>query len=457
MNNKVTDSLSSPIENILNKFKIFSENGFASEPNWLKTIRENSLKSFQKLGFPSQKNEEWRYTNINSITKLNFETSSNKEFLNYSKQSIYKYIISDSYYLVFVNGKYLQNLSNPPKEEGVIVNSIKDAIKLFPSEVENYFSKNIDLEANSFAALNTSLFDSGVFIKIKENVILSKPIELIYISQNQENIPQLISPRNIIVIKNNASLDFVEQFVTNNSNKNLTNIFTEIYLDENSICNYLKIQNEVDENYHIANISVSQKTSSKFFSFAFSAGSSISRNQMALKLFGENSDTNMNGLYISTAKQLIDNHTFIEHTQPNCTSREVFKGILYDNSHSVFNGKVYVHSAAQKTDSKQTNNNLLLSDNATIDTKPQLEIFADDVKCTHGGTVGGIDANALFYLKSRGISPKSAEALFALGFASAVTETIENLNLRRFVDNLVVSKLEKCHGNISLPIIAHYH
>ncbi len=454
--NQELDLKTSLTEKIKLQFKKFSENGVVSEPNWLKEYRNLGCTNFEKLGFPTQSDEEWKYTNISPVIKSEFNlTGLKSDSINLSKSDFSKYIISNSYTFVFVNGQFVSSLSVVPNEEGIEVASIKEIIKTNPEILEKYIGKVIELENNSFASLNSTFFTDGIFIQVNESKKLSKPIEILYLSVNENNSPRMTHPRNCIIVKKNGMLDFTEHYVSLNSNKNLTNVVTELFLEENTKCNHIKIQNEVNKAFHFGNTAISQKATSEFFTFSFSLGGLISRNQIILNLDGEKSNSNMNGLYISTSNQLHDNHTLINHKTPKCNSRELYKGILYDESKSVFNGKVYVHSIAQKTDSKQTNKNLLLSENATIDTKPQLEIFADDVKCTHGGTVGGIDVNSLFYMKSRGISIKSAEALIALGFASEVTETIENLDLRKYVDTLIVDRLEKSYGNISLPIIAH--
>lgn len=444
----------SPNLNFENIFSAISQNGLSKEPSWLIEFRKKSLANFSTLGFPTMENEEWKYTNISAISKTEYKLPETFPH-NLSVAKIKEYLISNSYYLVFLNGKFISELSSFPQESGVKIFTISEGLKNNPDLVSTYLTKLIETEKNSLVSLNSALFNDGIFIELAENTKLLKPIEIIYLTQNEDCIPRIISPRSCVVVGKNAQLDIVEQHVSLNSNNNFTNVVTEIFVEENAKCEYIKIQNEASEGFHIGNVAVSQKTSSDFFSFAFTLGCKISRNQIKFSLLGEKSNSNMNGLYISTNNQLHDNHTLIEHIEPECMSREFFKGIVYDEAKAVFNGKVYVHSIAQKTDSKQTNKNLLLSENATVDTKPQLEIFADDVKCTHGGTVGGIDANSLFYLKSRGVSQKSAEALFALGFASEVTETIENATIRKYVDNLVVKRLEKAHGGILLPYIVH--
>ncbi len=442
----------------IGEFQSFEKNGASQLPSWIHEIRKSALNVFTERGFPTTKEENWKYTNVNSIAKGMFTYASNKLVTKIDAEIIESFFPEgkDHHRIVFVNGhlsKEHSKLQNLPKE--VVVRNLIEATKTHGGIIQQHLSRYVDYRNNSFAAMNTAFLNDGVFMYIPKNIEVKGPIYCLFISTQFENDQLAAHLRNLIIVEEDAKVKVSFVYRSVYDHKNLTNAVTEIVVKERANFEAVKIQQESDSAFHVENLRVHQHESSIVNVFSLALGSILARNDMSIILDGKEADCNLNGLYITTDNQVIDHHTFMHHIHPNCPSHELFKGILHGNSRAVFNGKVYVEPEAQKTDSKQTNRNLLLSDTATVDTKPELEIFADDVKCTHGAAVGGLNPTYAFYLKSRGISEENTRAMLTVGFAAEVTGKIVDQELRHYVDVLVVEHLRNKLGNTGLPDIVH--
>jgi Fe-S cluster assembly protein SufD len=438
------------------QFKAFEQNGASKSPTWVNDVRKNALIEFTNRGFPTTKQEDWKYTNIAPIAKASFQYSAHSAKI--SSNDIKKYLVDgiDQYVIAFVNGHFSKEhsqLNDLPKN--VVVKNLIDAYAAHGDTIQQHLAKYVKFEKNSFSALNAAFLNDGAFVHIPAKTEIEKSIHLLFISTNSGSGQFASHIRNLIVVEEEAKVSFVHSFYSVGDHQNLTNAVTEIVARKNSTVELVKVQNESESAYHVENLQVHQYEKSNVQVFSLALGGAISRNDLSVIIDGEAAECNLNGLYIVSGQQVIDHHTFMHHIHPNCPSHELFKGILNGNGRAVFNGKVYVNPEAQKTDSKQTNRNLILSDTAVVDTKPELEIFADDVKCTHGAAVGGLNDSHAFYLKSRGITKELSKTILTVGFAAEVTEKIRSQALRRQVDLLVVNNLKLKLGSSNLPDIVH--
>jgi Fe-S cluster assembly protein SufD len=339
--------------------------------------------------------------------------------------------------MVFVNGAFAEDLSSfAGLPDGVRVSSLARAIKSGSELAEHNLGTIARFDQHAFTALNTAFISDGALVELAPNAVIDKPIHLLFVSDGDG----VSHPRNLIVAGRHSQAVFVESYVSLRDGEYFTNAVTEMVLGDGSHIDHYKIQRESETAFHVGTVQVREARDSQLHSFSFATGGSLARTNIYTSLDGDAATCTLNGLYLTDGTQHIDNQTSIEHIAPNCPSHEVYKGVLDGRSHGVFNGKVYVHPEAQKTDGKQSNNNLLLSPSARVDTKPQLEIFADDVKCTHGATVGRLDEVAMFYLNSRGIGRDTARTLLTYAFAADVLETIELEPLRRELEKLVLAR-----------------
>ncbi len=449
---------SQEIEKYLSDFRAFENNGAAHDPAWLKTFRHAAIGKFSELGFPTVKQEDWRFTNILPLTRTHFRRAPVAGLLSVRLEQINKHIVDgcSKSVLVFINGHFnkgLSNISVLPKE--IVIGGLADSVDVHGDLIRQHLGKHLPLQSHPFAALNSAFIHDGAFVFVPEGTNVESSIQLLFVSFAQGDSHAVSYPRNLVIADKKASATFIESYVSLSEDVYFTNTVTEIFVEKESAVDYVKIQRESEKAFHVGTMQVEQGSQSRFTAFSLALGAAIARNDINIAINGEQCETMLDGLYLPANDQLVDHHTFIDHTQPNCSSREIFKGIITGNSRSVFNGKIFVRKEAQKTDSKQTNRNLLLSDKATVDTKPQLEIFADDVKCTHGATVGGLDAASFFYVKSRGISEEAARALLTVGFAGEVTNYINNEALRKHVDTLVIERLQEKVVKTALPEIVH--
>ncbi|MFI5144341.1 MAG: Fe-S cluster assembly protein SufD [Ignavibacteria bacterium] len=407
----------------------------------LQKIRSEAIETFGLLDFPSVKNEEWIYTNISPILKYGFTPyDANGNFKLTDKISEYSVKGMDEITIVLYNGIFQNNI--PVKHSlpaGVILSSFKNAIENNPDILEKHFGKYVKQE-NGFISLNTAFADDGVFIYIPDNVVLLKPIHIININGGRKEI--LSQPRNIIISGKNSSATVIESYNSLDNETGFTNVITELFAGEGSNINFYKFQNENDKSFHISRVQAEQKKSSVFTIYTVTTGGSLVRNDVNTLLNDEGCETHLFGLYLTDGSQHVDNHTLIDHAKPHCMSNELYKGVLNHKSHGVFNGKVYVRPDAQKTNAYQSNKNILLTKEASVDTKPQLEIYADDVRCTHGATVGQLDDESVFYFRSRGIPKDEAVKLLINAFANDIFENMENEPLREHIGKMIFNKLK---------------
>lgn len=412
-------------------------------PDWLAARRRIARARLASYGFPTQKNEEYRYTNLTPILEANFPVAEGHTEHGVRADRLAEYRFDTSWPLaVFVNGRFapeLSELNGIP--DGVEFLDLATALRERPELVEPHMGRlaGIDDQANAFTAVNTALMTEGAVIHVAKEMEADRPIHLLFVT-DAAAARQATHPRILVVAESNSRLNVIESWIGLDEIPYFTNSVTEVMVGDGATVNHIKVQRESHEAFHIGTIDATQGRDSHFLSFSFAIGAALSRTNVHTVLAGTGCGATLNGLYMVDGRQHVDHQTRIEHAEPNCFSREVYKGILDDESHAVFNGQVYVRPIAQQTDGKQENNNLLLSERAHVDTKPQLEIFADDVKCTHGATVGQIDETALFYMKSRGLSATVARQLLTYAFAADVLETIELEPVRDRLEELALGR-----------------
>jgi Fe-S cluster assembly protein SufD len=394
-------------------------------PEAVQMQRRAAFDRFATLGFPTTRNEDWHFTSVSPIVDEDFVLlASRSGDVRRKELNAFKFGTTDWHTIVFVNGRFEPGLSDlRALEPGLTIHDLRSTWTEAP-EIAARIGTIVDWQNHSFTALNSALRSDGSVVRVARNATVQRPIHLLFVT-DANAAKGMMHPRNLIIVGRNASATVIESYVSTTDAMYLTNAVTEVSIEDGATLRHYKIQREGRRAFHVGTIEAQQARDSHFISFSFAAGAALSRTNVYTTLGGEGCGTTLNGLYLLDGEQHCDHQTQVIHAQPNCFSRELYKGILDGRSHGVFNGKVYVHPIAQKTDGKQTNNTLLLSSTAHIDTKPQLEIFADDVKCTHGATVGQIDRTALFYLESRGINAAQARRLLTYAFAADVLETIE--------------------------------
>ncbi len=392
---------------------------------WLKRIRKGALSRFSDLGFPTTRQEEWRFTNVAPVSRISFRPGpGQREGL--TRQELGKLPFADlgCPRAVFLNGHFSSRLSSleslPP---GVKVESISRLVKEDASRIQPHLAQYALYEAHGLIALNTAFISDGAFIWIAPGVILEQPIQVLFLSFSDRQ-PTISHPRLLVLAEANSEACLVESYLGLGESTRFTNPVAEIILGENAVLDHYKVQLEGKDTFHIGALQAHQARNSTLTTHSVTLGGDIIRNEINVVLDGEGAESTLNGLFLAKSEQHVDNHTQLNHTQPHCSSRELYKGILAGKSRGVFHGRIHVYKGAQRTDAKQTNNNLLLSDQALIQTKPQLEIYADDVKCTHGATIGQLDKDSLFYLRSRGMSEEVARNLLIHAFASEVIERV---------------------------------
>jgi Fe-S cluster assembly protein SufD len=419
-------------------------------PEWLQSLRAKGMARFEALGFPTTKNEDWHFTSVAPISERIFRAAMTSKAGVSSEGSTagmvaradlrrFTFDQPEWHTLVFVNGEFSEDLSSyAGLGEKVRVSSLAKAIRSDIGRPERHLGKIAAFDNHAFTALNTAFIRDGAFIELQADAVVDQPIHLIFVSEGRGE--SVSHPRNLIVAAPNSRASIIESYICVRDTPYFTNAVTEISLGDGARLDHYKLQRESEKSFHVGTTQVRQARDSQLHSFSFAVGGSLARTNIYTSLDGNAATCTLNGLYLTDGVQHIDNQTSIEHIAPNCPSHEVYKGVLDGHSHGVFNGKVYVHPEAQKTDGKQSNNNLLLSPNARVDTKPQLEIFADDVKCTHGATVGRLDEVAMFYLNSRGIGPELARMLLTYAFAADVLETIELDALKKGLEGMVLAR-----------------
>ncbi|MDB4890890.1 MAG: FeS assembly protein SufD [Gemmatimonadetes bacterium] len=428
------------IDPYLQSFESFSANGGAAAPQSVRSLRLSGITRFETLGFPTTRNEDWHFTSVAPIAEGRFAPLT-KATGEVTAAQIAPFVIAPQWHtLVFVNGRFDAKLSGGNAlPAGIRVLPFARAYEELPAVVEQYLGKIAAFDAHTFTALNTAFINDGAVVQVEANAEITQPIHLLFVS-DASAAQGSAQPRNLIVLERGAKATVIESYAGVAEGRYFTNTVTEASIGDGATLTHLKLQRESAQAYHVGTLDVRQARDSHLFSFSFATGALLSRSNIYTELRGAGCGATLNGLYLGDGDQHIDHQTRIEHVEPNCYSRELYKGILDGAAHGVFNGKVYVHPEAQKTDGKQTNNTLLLSEKAQIDTKPQLEIFADDVKCTHGATVGRLDETSLFYMKSRGINARTARELLTYAFAADVLETIELAEVREGLESATLRR-----------------
>ncbi len=432
-------------ELFINNFKTFESELNGNAKGHFHDIRKKAISSFESMGIPSAKNEEYKYTNLGKALKSKFDFSHPSEAGNLAEEAITKHLIPnlEANVLVFINGKYSSEASNiiSPSDE-IQIMTLQEAFKEGNAEVEAHFAKHADYKKDAYVALNTGFSLDGLFVHVPKNKIVEKPVALYFINDATKG-QTYNQPRNLFIAGENSHVSFIETFKTEGDAESFSNAVTEIVVNRSAHVTYHKIQNDLNTTYHVGATQVWQDHQSNFSAYTITLNGGIIRNNMNIVQDGEGCETHMYGLYLIDGKTHVDNHTAVDHRQPNSFSNELYKGILEEKSRGVFNGKVYVRQAAQKTNAFQSNKNILLSDNATVNTKPQLEIWADDVKCSHGCTTGQLDKDALFYLQARGLCKTSARALLLYAFAMDVMESLKLEPLKAYLEEIISDRLHK--------------
>ena len=442
----MSESVPNEINSYLVDFARLEDASKAKTPSWLQQHRQSGVAQFAELGFPTPKVEEWKYTDVAPIARTDFSPAQYElNGLQVSQLSELTFGNLNCPRLVFVNGFYsseLSSIQDLPKE--VQVRSLAEVLEEDPALVEPYLARHAKCEQHAFVSLNTAFIQDGAFVCVPPGVALSEPIHLLYLSTAGEK-PVVAHPRNLIVIGQDSQAAVLESYVGLQNRTYFTNLVTEIVAGENSVVDHYKLHQESKKAYHISTLQLHQERGSSLRTFNVTLGGLLTRNEVNAVLDGEGCECALDGLYLLSDSQHVDNHTRLEHAKPHCDSREIYKGILDGKSSGVFHGRIVVQPGAQKTDSKQTNNNLLLSDDALVNSKPQLEIYANDVKCTHGATIGQLDEDALFYLRCRGIDSKTARSLLIYAFASEVVNRIKVDSVRIELDDYLFDWLPRGH------------
>ncbi len=426
----------------LEKFERFEKE--VAQPAWIFPLRKAGIAQFADLGFPTVQHEDWRFTNVASIAKLPFKPIFQAPKNGISREALGNFTFGKlpAHRMVFVNGHYIAGFSSasPPAPEVVAV-SLASALARDSGLLEKHLGRYAQTGHNAFTALNTAFFLDGAFIHVPEGKVVETPIHLLFITTATES-GATSHPRNLILADKASRLTVLESYVSTADAACFTNAVTEVVLGEGAVVEHAKFQDESLSAFHMAALHAHLGRSCNFVSHSIAAGARLSRNNIRTALAGEGVECVLNGLYLTQGDQLADHHMIVEHAQPHCNSHEYFNGILDGRSKGVFHGRILVRQPAQKTDAKQTNKNLLLSEEATADTKPQLEIYADDVKCTHGATVGQLNEESIFYLRARGIGEQTARRMLIHAFAGEIIERIRHAPAREELDQRVWARLE---------------
>jgi Fe-S cluster assembly protein SufD len=434
-------------ENYFSAFERLAKTRAERDPAWLANLRAKAGERFEALDFPTTRAEEWKYTNVAPLLKTPFQQVFELDLQSLTTESLAPFTFTETRQsqLVFVNGLFaaqLSDLSALPSD--VTVCNLSQVPAAAANIVRDHLATQADHHDEIFTALNTAVLGDGAFVYISAGKAVETPIHLLFLSTAKES-SSVAHPRVLIVAGEGAIATVIESYAALDESVYFTNAVTEVFTAPGAVLTHYRLQQESERAFHIATTQVAQERGSNYSSYTISLGGELVRHSLNVELNGENSETTLDGLYVVTGKQHVDNHTTIDHAQPHCTSHQVYKGILDDQARAVFSGKVFVRPGALLTDAQQLNKNLLLSANAHVDTKPQLEIFADDVKCSHGATVGQLEEEELFYLTTRGLTPERARALLTYGFAEDIISKIKVPSVHAQLDQAV---LEKLHQNL---------
>jgi len=432
------------VERLVQAHRAFAANGASGAPAWLKELRDGAIASFDALGFPTTKQEAWRFTSVAALTETAFELAHPASRIPQLAE-IQPFLLGDGPRLVFVDGFLVRSLSTP-LSDGVRLDGLAQALIDTPDLVRQHLGKYAAFTDRPFAALNTAFVRDGAFVHVPAKVTALEPIQLLFLATTPtatDGARHVAHPRNLIVLEREARATVVETYATLGAGDGVywTNAVTEVVAADGARADCYRVQRESDRAYHVAVTDVHQGRDTTVNVHVVSFGAALARHDLRGTLAGPGGYLILNGLYLLAGEQHADHHTAIDHAAPHCESHEYFNGVLDGRSRGIFNGRIIVRPGAQKTDSKQTNNNLLLSRDAHADSQPQLEIYADDVKCTHGSTVGPLDPKAMFYLESRGIDEAAARRLMTYGFAAEILNRMDVAPLREQLDGIVRARL----------------
>lgn len=425
------------IETYLDSFTKFEKQVTGRDLPWLRKLRAEAFARFCETGFPTTHDEDWRFTNVSPIARTEFSLAQ-RGATKLSPADLRAWRVGEvAAQLVFINGEFARELSTFGKAPaGVEISSLKEQIRNSSQTLEAHLGRYLDITRDPFCALNTAFLDDGAYVHLRRGKVLEAPIHLLFVS-TASTAPTMTHPRNLLVFEDESQATVIEEYVSLGGSTDFCNSTTELVAGENATVSHYMIEREHREAFNISTLRIQQGRTANIASHSLLLGGGLVRNNVHPVLAGEGGECLINGLFVGNGRQHLDNFMHVEHASPHCSSRQFYNGILDDHAHGVFHGRIVVHKDAQKTDAKQTNRNLLLSDNAQIDTKPQLEIYADDVKCTHGATIGQIEENALFYLRSRGLDEVSARQLLLLAFAGQCVERMKAGPARTHVEHLV--------------------
>ncbi len=411
-------------------------------PAWLRSLRQQAFARFWELGFPTVHDEDWRFTNVAPIASTPFTLPEGASHVD--PNDLQPYVLDDtSCRLVFVNGRFAPELSDRKTLPGnIVVDSLASVLQSDGAGVERHLARYEDFNNAAFTALNTAFLEDGAYVSIPRNTVLDKPIYLLYVSVGGP-APQMTHPRNLIVVGEQAQAAIVEDYISLGGGAFFSNVVTELVVGDNGVVEHYLVEREDRQAYNVSTLRIQQGRTANVASHSVLLGGALVRNNVHPVLDGEGGECLINGLFLGAGQQHMDNYMEVEHRAPHCGSRQFYNGILDQRARGVFHGRIIVHKGAQKTDAKQTNRNLLLSDDAQIDTKPQLEIYADDVKCTHGATIGQIDEEALFYLRARGIPEQEARGLLLFAFAHECLDRMKSPAVRDWLSQSVSAWLPR--------------
>jgi Fe-S cluster assembly protein SufD len=411
------------------------------QPEWLRSLRQEAFDLFFDTGFPTTKDEAWRFTNVTALSREQFSLPE-AGGIQLTTEDLQPFLLPGAACrLVFVNGHLVSDLSDTRSlPSGVEAGSLAAEIDSNASALEAHLGRYLNIRSDPFCSLNTAFLEDGAYVRLARNTVLEAPIHLLFVSA-ETAIPSMAHPRNLLIAERDSQANIVEEHVSLRNESFLSNSATELVVAENAVVAHHMLECENRKTFHLSTLRIQQERNANVSSHSILAGAALARNNVHPVLAGEGGECLINGLFIGDDRQHLDNYMLVEHASPHCSSHQFYNGILSGSAHGVFHGRIIVHKDAQRTDAKQTNRNLLLSDDAQIDTKPQLEIYADDVKCTHGATIGQIDENALYYLRSRGIDESLARELLLFAFAGECLRRIKSVPVREYTERVVHQSL----------------
>ena len=432
------------LESYLESFGEFEKRAAGHDQHWLKSLRQEAFARFCQVGFPTTHDEDWRFTNTAPIRQTSFRLTSGGRVSPDQIASLG--LTASACRLVFVDGRFASDLSSVHKlPDGVRISNLAKELAENAAQLEGHLARYLNIHRDAFSALNTAFLEDGAYVHISRGVPVEDPIHFLFISTGADT-PVMTHPRNLFVADEESQVTLVEEYVSLQGGASLCNTVTELVAKEGANVSHYMIESEHTDAINVSTLRIEQERSANVASHSVLLGGGLVRNNVHPVLAGDGAECLINGLFVGNGSQHLDNYMLVEHASPHCGSRQFYNGILDGHAHGVFHGRIIVHKDAQKTDAKQTNRNLLLSDDAQIDTKPQLEIYADDVKCTHGATIGQIEEGALFYLRSRGIDEASARKLLLLAFASECLERMQQEPVRNYVEALIDQSLFQAKG-----------